>query len=611
MCDQSPNFREIAIEDLGNKYKSLITRTFEEPTDNDVIRCRPLIEDILKKKADYTIKENLSKVLRTHHFNHKHSFLYKVFCMCKETQGYSDDDESYLRQVLKIKGGRSHSGIISVTVFTSPYPEYYDPISGEYKKQSFSCKWNCAYCPNEPGQPRSYLTGEPGVLRANRLAFDCVAQMHDRMTALFNIGHVIDKLEVLVLGGTWCSYPVHYREEFIRDIYFASNTFMSSTASIHCKRQPMSLLEEKKLNKNATCKVIGLTLETRPDTINARELRLFRSYGCTRIQLGIQHIDDDVLKAIRRQCSDATNTKAIKLLKDCGFKVDAHFMPNLPGSSIEKDTNMFVNNLLGIKKYEKFVQPTTTYEHYEMVNPAMQADQWKVYPCTLVPYTDIEQWFREGKYKPYGQDALLQLLLHMKSKMFPFIRLNRIIRDIPDDYSFLSDYRSNMRQSLQVLMKKRGLVCNCIRCREVKSREVDFDDMKLIVRDYDASDGKEIFLSFESGDNSILFGFLRLRFPSKSNCGDESAVFPELEGCALIRELHTYGKLEPVDSGKDGHHVQHKGIGKRLLANAEDIARKGGYAKISVISGEGVRGYYEKRGFLDCEGVGEFMVKVL
>jgi ELP3 family radical SAM enzyme/protein acetyltransferase len=600
------NFREVDVEDLGKKYTNHIHKKLDEPDETNVYKYLPMIKELLLREHDYTNRNMFFKVARSHKFPYKHSYLYKVFEMLKSAENFSADDEAYMREVLKIKDCKSQSGIISVTVFTSPYPEYYDAISGEYKKQSFSCKWNCAYCPNEPGQPRSYLTGEPGVLRANRVAFDCVAQMHVRMQALYNIGHPIDKLEVLVLGGTWCSYPLAYREQFVRDIYFAANTFMGQS------RPASTLKEEKTINKTTSCKVIGLTLETRPDTINARELKLFRYYGCTRVQLGIQHIDNDVLKAIKRNCTNEANVRAIKLLKDCGFKVDAHFMPNLPGSNVEKDENMIMHNLLGVQSLSTERQDDgILFEHYTLHNEAIQADQWKVYPCTIVPFTEIEQWYREGKYVPYDNKKLEDLLIRMKTSVFPFIRLNRIVRDIPNEYSFLSDYRSNMRQSVQDIMKKKGLICNCIRCREVKSQTFDFDDMIMVVRQYNASDGIEYFISFESSDLHILYGFLRLRINGNSAT---NVVFNELNGCALIRELHTYGQLQMVglagtNTHTDGQHVQHRGLGKRLIAKAEAITASHGLDKIAVISGEGVRGYYEYRGFNDVFGDGHFMIK--
>jgi histone acetyltransferase (RNA polymerase elongator complex component) len=221
---------------------------------------------------------------------------------CEKYKNY----ETIVRRRLQIKKGKSQSGIISITVFTSGNIEYTDKENNVQKKL-YSCKWDCAYCPNEPGQPRSYLKGEPGVMRANRNNFDCVSQMYDRMKTLYNNGHDIDKLEILVLGGTWESYPEEYRYEFIRDIYYSANSFNDYYFGIYDNNDnnnntKLSLQEERDKNRYSSCKIIGLTLETRPDTITKESITLFRLYGCTRIQLGIQHIDDKILKTIKRDC---------------------------------------------------------------------------------------------------------------------------------------------------------------------------------------------------------------------------------------------------------------------------------------------------------------------
>ena len=209
-----------------------------------------------------------------------------------------------MRNILITKRNKSASGVLVITIFTSPYPKF--TKNGNIIRQEFSCKFNCFYCPNEPGMPRSYLKSEPGVLRGNRNNWDCVSQMHDRMNTLQKIGHYVDKLEVLVLGGTWTSYPLEYREEFVRDMYYAANTFNSLE-----KREKSSLDSEKRINVSSQTRVIGLTLETRPDTISKLELQRFRYYGCTRVQLGVQHINDDVLKKINRQCKHEKTVKAI------------------------------------------------------------------------------------------------------------------------------------------------------------------------------------------------------------------------------------------------------------------------------------------------------------
>ena len=585
---------EINIEDIDKKFESIINRRheYDKPTLKDVELCRPLFEDLLTnniKLESLKVKHSLQ--------SKKNSFLFEAYKMM--TNGKVDEK---IKAIFRIKKGKSHSGIISITIFTSATPSYFE--NNKEIKQDFSCKWNCAYCPNEPGQPRSYLKGEPGVLRANQNAFICKDQMWDRMKCLYAIGHDIDKLEVLVLGGTWESYPEQYRYEFIRDIYYSANVFWDDP-----RRPPLSLEEEKVINKTTACKVIGLTLETRPDTITPAAIKLFRYYGCTRIQLGIQHIDNDVLDKIKRQCTTQETIKAIRMLKDCGYKIDGHWMPNLPGSSINKDDEMLNNQLLGVisKKYHDSKQ-YHHYEEYQLRNPDLQLDQWKVYPCTIVPFTDIEKWYKEGHYIRYSQESMTNMLLKMKTLMFPWIRINRIIRDIPYDYVYTTEYNSNMRQDLTTILEKEIYKCNCIRCREVKSiKRFDISKIKSVIRKYNASDGYEYFISFEDKTLKTLYGFIRLRLTQYPR----NDIFPELYGAAMIRELHVYGDISLTTIKYNGMNtkVQHQGLGKSLLKLAEDIAKSCGYKKISVIPGEGTRGYYEKSGYITIPGEGYFMMK--
>jgi histone acetyltransferase (RNA polymerase elongator complex component) len=593
---------EIDIEDINKKYDETINKKFEVPSAEDVQKFSKLIDDLLTySPANH---EDLRQLKGKYGYSGKNSFLYQVYHQLPQL--HCQENDMKIRNVLKIKKCKSHSGVLVITVFTSPYPEYTNKLTGEKVKQPFSCKWNCAYCPNEPGQPRSYLKGEPGVLRANKNEFDPIKQMHDRMSTLYLIGHPVDKLEVIVLGGTWTSYPEEYRKEFCRDIYYAANVFRPFPDKD--VRDPLSLDEEKYQNRTAQCKVIGLTLETRPDTITASELVNLRMYGCTRVQLGIQHIDDDVLDGIKRRCSTQTMISAVKLLKDSGFKVDGHFMPNLPFTTIEKDRDMLLNKLLGtqfpIPHRRHDYNGVSLWEKWLVKFPEFQIDQWKVYPCEVVPWTDIETWYRNGSYKPYEECLLVDLLLEMKAIMFPWIRLNRIVRDIPTDYIIASSDKPNLRQELSMILQKEGKRCNCIRCREIKLDEWD-GSYDLIVREYDASQGKEMFISAESKDQKKLYGFLRLRFPQ---C-QYNSTFPELDGCSLIRELHVYGQLQVISAGSN--HVQHRGIGKQLLSVAETISTHGGYKKCAVIAAEGTKNYYHSNGYAHAVGCGGYMVKKL
>jgi len=607
---------EINIEDLDKKFNAIINgqRRYEKPTLKDIEMCRPFFENLLTNEKYHKKLQNL-KIQHSLQYK-KNSFIFEVYKLMIVSGLLNENKEKieYIRKIFKIKKGKSHSGIISITIFTSATPSYFDSEQNKQVTQNFSCKWNCAYCPNEPGQPRSYLKGEPGVLRANQNAFICKEQMWDRMNCLYAIGHDIDKLEVLVLGGTWESYPEQYRYEFIRDIYYAANVFWETSEA---RRQPLSLEEEKAINKYAVCKVIGLTLETRPDTITPAAIKLFRYYGCTRIQLGIQHIHNDVLEKINRQCTTEQTIKAIRMLKDCGYKIDGHWMPNLPGSTLQKDDEMLNNQLLGVvsKSYTIAGLSSKFYhiEQYKLRNPDLQLDQWKVYPCTIVPFTEIEKWYKEGIYIPYQDDELSNMLLKMKTLIFPWIRINRIIRDIPKDYVFTTEYNSNMRQNLTSILEKEMYKCNCIRCREVKTVDsFDVSKIKLVVRKYNASDGDEYFISFEDETLKTLYGFVRLRLTKYPR----SDIFPELAGAAMIRELHVYGdvNLTTKNEGKSSYFstttkVQHQGLGKSLLRHAQDISKHYGYNKISVIPGEGTRGYYEKSGYSTIEGEGFYMMK--
>ena len=468
---------------------------------------------------------------------------------------------------------RGISGVSVVTVFLSPYPG----------GQPFSCKWNCAYCPNEPGQPRSYLFGEPGVLRANQNAFDCVKQMFARIETYRVNGHPTDKFEVLILGGTIHSYPKEYLNTFMRDIYYACNICADNVANA---RPALSLEEEKKLNTASEHRVIGVTVETRPDCITPAELRDFRRWGVTRVQIGVQHTDDDVLRAVNRGCSHKHTVAAMKLLRDNCFKVDIHIMPNLPGSTPVKDIGMM-----------------------DVVLNDLHPDQVKVYPCETTPFTKILEDYKAGTYIPYSNDDLTEVVLYWKTRVHPWIRNNRIVRDIPDSYIVDGVKSSSQRCEFQDIMKARGLVCNCIRCREAgRYPNADPAAGELVIRTYKAQGGTEHFISWESKDRKVLFGFLRLRFLPH---GTVNTVFPELTDVALIRELHVYGRTMSIDTAAGSIPVaQHLGIGSRLLKEAERMSVHTNYKRIAVISGVGVQNYYARFGYL-LSGSGDFMMKPL
>jgi len=334
-----------------------------------------------------------------------------------------------------------------------------------------------------------------------------------------------------------------------------------------------------------------LTLETRPDYITRQELQRLRRFGCTRVQIGVQHTDNDVLKYINRGCQREDAVRAVRLLKDAAFKVDIHLMPDLPSSDPDKDTRMF---------------------EYVLSSPELQVDQWKIYPCEVTPFSKIEEWHRNGEYHPYADDdngiKLEQLLIGVKSAVHPWIRLNRVVRDIPNQSIIAGNSNTNLRQKIIETMKQRQLFCRCIRCREVKGQKIEQNLVELKIRQYDTLGGEEYFLSYESKDERTIFGFLRLRIRTSSS--DKRVPFQELEGAALIRELHVYGQLvrHAEKNTGEGSQSQHRGFGTRLLAAAEAISVSKGLRKAAVISGVGARQYYEKFGYVT---EGTYMTKLL
>lgn len=464
---------------------------------------------------------------------------------------------------------RTNSGITQITTMMSAYP------NGE----PFSCKYNCYYCPNEPAhegnnwtaQPRSYLYNEPAVRRANDNDFDADSQMRDRMSTLQCCGNPIDKLEVMASGGTFGSYPIDYRINFTRDLYYAANTFYTNKDN---RRECYTLDKEIEINMTADARIIGLTFETRPDNVTLEEIVILREMNCTRIQIGVQHTNDLILKKLNRGCYLKDTKRAIKNLLNVGFKVDVHLMPDLPFSSPEEDRKMF--NI--------------------MLNDSdLTFDQAKIYPFSSLDWTVTKQWEDRGEYLHYSQEDLIDVIIEFKKNVHPWIRLNRVIRDIPCSYIHAGNNIPNLRQVLENKMKEQGLSCKCIRCREVKNKKTNINDALLFIRCYPASDGFEYFISIESPDEKIIYGFCRLRISKLMGYFDDINIFPFLNDCAMVRELHVYGNMTPVN--KDGQNTQHRGFGKLLMKKAEEIAIKNGYDKIAVISGVGVRKYYEKLGY--------------
>ncbi len=562
------------IEDMINISDNLTLSAPDREKIINIVKKICLDENTIYIKTKKDFQKKLDKICRLYKITPKLMNILAIYryLIQNNTLKYNSKIERFMVR----KVGKSLSGIISITVFTSPYPKTFEGSTG------FTCKYDCFYCPNEPGQPRSYLLNEPGVRRANSNNFDSINQFHNRIITLFNMGHTIDKVELLVLGGTFSSYPRNYTIDFIRDQYYAANTTYDKLNSIKL-RQPLSLYEEQLINQNESLvKIIGLTIETRPDQLSDYELSYLRLLGTTRLQLGIQHINDNILSKINRKCTNKQNIEGIKKAKEAGFKVDIHIMPDLPYSTPEIDKLMF-DTIINSEDY--------------------QADQWKIYPCEVTPFTKIKEWYEAGIYKPYaemlnsdGTSPLTELLIDILTKIPPWIRVNRIIRDIPDEYHIGGIKNTSLRNDIDKIMTKRNLRSMDIRSREIGSKEVNINQYRLIVRQYKASRGIEYFISWEN-DNHDLLGFIRLRINSILI----NTVFPELSNCALIRELHIYGQLIHHLDENTGNGVQHMGLGKRLISKAIEIASTHNIYKLSVISGIGVRNYYIKLGFVPAD----------
>jgi len=517
--------------------------------------------ELLKNEFEKII-DFIKYIQKTYKFNCSKIDLIKIY----NSLGYEDYN---LKKKLIKKIQKSQSGIISVTVLTSGTPEYTNK-NGERVKGTFSCLHNCSFCPNEKPseannwtqQPKSYLYTEPAVLRANQNDFDPIKQMNSRISSLEKMGHEIDKIELLVLGGTWSEYPKEYQDEFITKLYYAANVYYNKREEI------LTLEQEIEINETAKIHIIGLTLEMRSDSINIKEIERLRRFNCTRVQLGIQHTDNEILRMNNRGESVEKTKQAIKLLKNNCYKIDGHLMLNLYGSSVEKDKTMLDEIL---------------------TNPELQLDQLKIYPCAVVPFTKIKELYEAGIYKPYDDKYLYELIKYFKINITKQFRINRIIRDISGHYIIggYSQQFVSTRQKLLEDMKINNWKCKCIRCREIKGNVIE--NAELEIMEYEASGGTEYFISFESSE--YLVGFIRLRLNI-----DNSKLLPILENTALIRELHVYSTLSHVGNN-DNHSLQHKGYGKRLIEKAEEIAKLNGFSKIAIIAGTGVRNYYRKFGY--------------
>lgn len=463
-------------------------------------------------------------------------------------------------KLLRRRGVRSLSGIASITVITKAYP----------------CPGKCIFCPTEPKMPKSYLSNEPAIMRAILNDFDAYRQTLNRLQSLDKTGHPIDKIDLIVSGGTFSFYPHRYQTDFTRGIFNALN---------YPLKKARSLAEAQKINEKAQHRCIGLSFETRPDHITEKELIRLRRLGCTKIEIGVQSLNDRVLALNRRGHGIAETKRAIQLIRDAGYKINCHMMPNLYGSTPEID-------------YEDMVELFR--------NPAYRPDWLKIYPTMVVPWSQLEAVYKAGHHIPYADEHLIDLMVKISQVIPDYCRVTRMYRDIPAPTILGGSKISNLRQVVEARMEKLGIKCHCIRCREIKNESVKLEDLTLNIKPMEIAGGQEYFVSFDDLKRDKICALLRLRFSSYSLLGKKHFI-KELEGAALVREVHTYGQQIAI-ARQEKEVSQHIGLGRRMMLKAEEISRKNGYKKIAVISGIGVREYYKKLGY---ELDGTYMVKQL
>jgi elongator complex protein 3 len=475
------------------------------------------------------------------------------------------EPDPLLEKRITMKPMRTQSGVAPVTVLTAPA----------------GCPGKCIFCPDDWRMPKSYIYDEPGCQRAERDGFDPYRQTAGRIAAFENIGHSADKVELLILGGTWSAYGANYREWFVQRCFDAMNA-AGGTQRVPAPgpeyRGSRSLAEAQESNVHASHRNVGLVVETRPDWVTPDEIRHLRKLGVTKVQIGVQSLDDEILTLNKRGHDVASVRQALGLLRTAGFKLHLHWMPNLYGATPQKDRADFA----------RFFD-----------DPAIRPDELKIYPCSLIAGTELYDRWLAGDYAPYTLAELVDLLADVKPTIPPYTRVNRLFRDIPAHHIQAGVKASNLRQIVHEELARRGRQCGCIRCHEIKRRQVLAEDLVLRDYTYDTDLTREHFLHFVTREGSIqpglIAGFLRLSLPLAPGVGSR-AFLDEIAGSAMVREVHVYGQALAIGKESEGQ-PQHAGLGTRLLDEARRISRAAGFRRISVIAATGTRGYYAARGF--------------
>ncbi|KAM5229580.1 elongator complex protein 3 [Hipposideros larvatus] len=471
---------------------------------------------------------------------------------------------------LKAKPIRTASGIAVVAVMCKPHRCPHISFTGNI----------CVYCPGGPDSDfeystQSYTGYEPTSMRAIRARYDPYLQTRHRIEQLKQLGHSVDKVEFIVMGGTFMALPEEYRDYFIRNLHDALSGHTSN-----------NIYEAVKYSERSLTKCIGITIETRPDYCMKRHLSDMLTYGCTRLEIGVQSVYEDVARDTNRGHTVKAVCESFHLAKDSGFKVVSHMMPDLPNVGLERDIEQFT-------------------EFFE--NPAFRPDGLKLYPTLVIRGTGLYELWKSGRYRSYSPSDLIELVARILALVPPWTRVYRVQRDIPMPLVSSGVEHGNLRELAFARMKDLGIQCRDVRTREVGIQEIHHKvrpyQVELVRRDYVANGGWETFLSYEDPDQDILIGLLRLR-----KCSEETFRFELVGGVSIVRELHVYGSVVPVSS-RDPTKFQHQGFGMLLMEEAERIAREEhGSGKIAVISGVGTRNYYRKIGY---RLQGPYMVKTL
>lgn len=504
------------------------------------------------------------------------------------TSNFSETDIKKIRTALQMKTTRTISGVTPVTVLTKPFP----------------CPGKCIFCPSDIMMPKSYLSNEPGAQRAFANKFDPYYQTYNRLCAYAGIGHPTDKIELIILGGTWSVYPKEYQIWFIKRCFDAMNDFDPSTfviknpdadmpfdqnikiedpkvssynKQVTIRKKDFStetatydhLFDSQKINETSKTRCVGLVVETRPEYVTEEELIHTRKLGATKVQMGIQSLNNEVLELNKRGHSVEQTKNAFELLRKFGFKIHGHWMPNLYGSTPEKD----------IEDYKK------------LFTRDFCPDELKVYPCSLIDTAELMNYYNEGLWKPYSEEELLKVLIEVFKNTPRYCRLTRVIRDIPSQDIVVGNKKTNFRQVVENELLNQNIKPIEIRSREVRGKLIDANELNLNIYEYQTTSTRELFIEYITKDDELA-GFLRLSLPNEMGIDNKKS--------AMIREIHVYGQSIEIGNKEDGK-PQHIGLGKRLIEKAKEVSRANGYQSLFVISSVGTREYYRNRGFEDFD----------